>query len=514
MIGHKRARAKAVPASATHATMILRAGMVLMLIAALWALSASAAFARGGPVSVADLVERLSPAVVNISTRQKNAAAGKDGSQMPQLPEGTPFKEYFEEFLKRQQQQGRGGRNNRPRNASSLGSGFVIDPSGIVITNKHVIEGADEIEVIFKDGTRLKAEVKGSEKDTDLAVLMVKPEKPLPSVKWGDSSKLRIGDWVMAIGNPFGLGGSVTLGIVSAKNRVINAGRYDDFIQTDAAINRGNSGGPLFDMDGNVVGVNTAIYSPNGGSIGIGFSVPSDTARNVISQLIKFGETRRGWLGVRIQSVTEDLAESLSLSEAKGALVADVTPTSPAEKAGITPGDVIVSLDGKDMKDSRAVSRAVGSLPPDTEVRVGLLRKGKPREITIKLGLLSDGEKLAKREDAAKVTVNTKQADIPLLGLKVEELTDDLRTKFKVPEKVNGVVVSEVDAEGSAAAKQLKPGDVISEVGDVKAASPKDVAAAVKDAQSAGDTSILMLVLRAQRNFDPHFMALKLKKKE
>ncbi|MGB7206927.1 MAG: Do family serine endopeptidase, partial [Anderseniella sp.] len=391
---------------------------------------------------------------------------------------------------------------------------FVIDAEGTVITNNHVIDGADEIEVIFNDGRRLKAELVGKDAKTDIAVLKVKSDTPLPFVNFGASSKLRVGDWVMAIGNPFGLGGTVTLGIVSAMNRNINAGPYDDFIQTDASINRGNSGGPLFNMDGDVVGVNTAIISPTGGSIGIGFSVPSDTARNVIDQLIKFGETRRGWLGVRIQNVTDDLAESLGLDKAHGALVADVTATSPAEKAGLKSGDVVVSLDGKEMKDSRELSRAVSQLAPDTTVKVGILRKGKPLEIEVMLGRLETGEKLVQAEDQKQQEAITSTSEIEVLGLKVEELTDELRTKFKVPEKVQGVIVSEVKAEGAAADKQLRPGDVISEVGDVKASSPAELAKAVEAAVAAGDTSILMLVLRAQRNFDPHFIALRLKAKE
>jgi serine protease Do len=487
--------------------MVFRATILMVLLAAMWTVGARLAHAEG-PASVADLADKLSPAVVNISTRQK--VPQSESVPMPQVPEGTPFREFFEEFFKKQQQ---GQNRNQPRNANSLGSGFVIDSSGIVITNNHVIDGADEIEVIFPDGKRLKAELKGTDKKTDLAVLKVESDEPLPSVNWGDSSALRVGDWVMAIGNPFGLGGTVTLGIVSAMNRNINAGPYDDFIQTDAAINRGNSGGPLFDMNGNVVGVNTAIISPTGGSIGIGFSVPSDTARNVIDQLIRFGETRRGWLGVRIQNVTDDLAESLGLSEAKGALVADVTATSPAETAGIQAGDVIVSVDGKAMEDSRALSRAVGNLAPDTEVKVGILRKGKPMDITVKLGRLETGEKLVAASEK-KAAEASGSAEVKALGMSVEELTDELRTKFKVPEKVNGVIVSEVAADGPAADKQLRPGDVIAEVGDTKAEKPEDVAKAVEAAQKAGDSSILMLVMRAQRNFDPHFMALRLDAKE
>ena len=511
MKSSSKARATAIAASQATAAFIFRATMLLALLALMWAAGARLALAQG-PASVADLADGLSPAVVNISTRQK--MPDSETVPMPQVPEGTPFREFFEDFFKQQQQ---GQNRNVPRNANSLGSGFVIDPSGTVITNNHVIEGADEIEVIFPDGRRLKAELKGTDKKTDLAVLQVKSDTPLPSVQWGESSKLRVGDWVMAIGNPFGLGGSVTLGIVSAMNRNINAGPYDDFIQTDAAINRGNSGGPLFDMNGQVVGVNTAIISPTGGSIGIGFSVPSDTARSVIDQLIKFGETRRGWLGVRIQNVTDDLAQTLNLKESSGALVADVTATSPAEKAGVQAGDVIVALDGRPMKDSRDLSRAVSNLAPDTEVKISVLRKGEPVEITVKLGRLETSEQQAATEEQPKSepeTATTTSAEVAALGMTVEELTDELRTKFKVPEKVSGVIVSEVAADGPAAEKQLRPGDVIAEVGDAKADSLEAVVNAVDAAQAAGDTSILMLVMRAQRNFDPHFMALKLNAKE
>jgi serine protease Do len=283
-----------------------------------------------GPESVADIAERLTPAVVNISSSQMDN--GNESVPLPDLPEGSPFREFFEEFFNRQD---RGSQQpQRPRRVSSLGSGFVIDPNGIIVTNNHVIEQADEVEVNFADGMTLTAEVVGRDLKTDLAVLRVDPPAPLPFVAFGDSNSIRVGDWVMAIGNPFGLGGSVTLGIISARNRNINSGPYDDFIQTDAAINRGNSGGPLFNMDGAVVGVNTAIISPTGGSIGIGFAIPTAIAQNVIDQLVEFGVTRRGWLGVRIQSVGEDIAQSLGLDEAKGALVADVTPTGPAETFG------------------------------------------------------------------------------------------------------------------------------------------------------------------------------------
>ncbi|MEL7526200.1 MAG: trypsin-like peptidase domain-containing protein, partial [Pseudomonadota bacterium] len=264
-----------------------------------------------GPVSVADLAENLADAVVNISTAQ--TVQGRRSVPMPQVPDGSPFQEFFEEFFNRQ------NRDNEqaPRRVQSLGSGFVIDGTeGIIITNNHVIEGADEITANFNDGTALRAEIIGTDEKTDLAVLKVEPETPLKAVDFGNSETIRVGDWVMAIGNPFGLGGTVTVGIVSARNRDINSGPYDNFIQTDASINRGNSGGPLFDMQGNVIGINTAIISPSGGSIGIGFAIPAKTAMRVIDQLREFGETRRGWLGVRIQEVTDEIAESLAMNEA------------------------------------------------------------------------------------------------------------------------------------------------------------------------------------------------------
>ena len=270
-----------------------------------------------GPVSVADLAETLTGAVVNISTSQ--TVSGQRTVPMPSLPEGSPFREFFEDFFNRQQQ-GKNNNNNPTRKVNSLGSGFVIDPSGIIVTNNHVIADADEIEVNFSDGSKLKAEVIGKDAKTDIALLKVKSDKPLTAVPMGDSNKIRVGDWVMAIGNPFGLGGTVTVGIVSARNRDINSGPYDDFIQTDAAINRGNSGGPLFNMEGQVIGINTAIISPTGGSIGIGFAIPAATAMSVIEQLREFGETRRGWLGVRIQTITDELAETLNLSSRRRAL--------------------------------------------------------------------------------------------------------------------------------------------------------------------------------------------------
>src|SRR5499426_1054777 len=319
--------------------------------------------AARGPDAIADVAEQVIDAVVNISTSQK---IEQRGGATPQLPPGSPFEEFFEEFFKNRRGPGGDTPNRGPRRVNSLGSGFIVDPEGIVITNNHVISDADEVTVILNNGDRLKAEIVGRDQKTDLAVLKVKTERPLKSVRFGDSEVLRIGEWVIAIGNPFGLGGSVTAGIVSARNRDINSGPYDSYIQTDASINRGNSGGPLFNMNGEVIGINTAIYSPSGGSIGIGFAVPSKNAVAVIDQLRQFGEMRRGWLGVRIQQVTDDIAESLGLKPVRGALV-----------AGIEPGDVIVKFDGKDIKEMKDLPRIVADTPVGKDVPVVVVRKGK-----------------------------------------------------------------------------------------------------------------------------------------
>lgn len=339
-----------------------------------------------GPESVADVAEPLLDAVVNISTSQVVTSSRRN--QIPQPPEGSPFEDFFDDFFEQNPES-----ENTPRRVQSLGSGFVIDPSGILVTNNHVIEGADEITANFTDGTKLIAEVIGRDEKTDIAVIQVKPEKPLTALKFGRADILRVGDWVMAIGNPFGLGGSVTVGIVSARNRDINSGPYDNFIQTDAAINRGNSGGPLFNLDGEVIGINTAIISPTGGSIGIGFAIPSETAVNVISQLRQFGETRRGWLGVRIQEVTDDIAQGLSLAEAKGALVSGITEEGPAEEAGLLPGDVIIEFDGQPVDAMHELPRMVADQPIGKEVIVAVLRKGERQEVSVTLGRLVDAER-------------------------------------------------------------------------------------------------------------------------
>src|SRR4030088_3057337 len=357
----------------------------------------------GGPDGLADVAEKVIDAVVNISTSQTvEAKAGGEGrGAMPQLPPGSPFEEFFDDFFKNRRGgpggNSKGGDKNgdlQPRKTNSLGSGFIVDTSGIVVTNNHVIADADEINVILNDGTKIKAELVGVDKKTDLAVLKFKPLKPLIAVKFGDSDKLRLGEWVIAIGNPFSLGGTVTAGIVSARNRDINSGPYDSYVQTDAAINRGNSGGPLFNLDGEVIGVNTLIISPSGGSIGIGFAVPSKTVIGVVASLRQFGELRRGWLGVRIQQVTDEIAESLSIKPARGALIAGVEEKGPAKPAGIEPGDVVIKFDDKDIKEPKHLSRMVPDTAVGKAVDVVIIRKGEEQTKQVTLGRLQDPDKV------------------------------------------------------------------------------------------------------------------------
>jgi serine protease Do len=459
----------------------------------------SAALARG-PEAIADMAEKVIDAVVNISTAQRvNSRVGPT----PQLPPGSPFEEFFEEFFRNQQGQGQ----NRPsRRVSSLGSGFVIDPSGIVVTNNHVIADADEITVVFNDGTKLKAEIVGRDQKTDLAVLRIKPNKPLKAVKFGDSDKLRIGEWVVAIGNPFGLGGSVTAGIVSARNRDINSGPYDNYIQTDAAINRGNSGGPLFNLDGEVVGVNTAIISPSGGSIGIGFAVPSKLAMPVIEQLRQYGEMRRGWLGVRIQQVTDDIAESLGIKPPRGALVAGVDEKGPAKPAGIEPGDVIVRFDGKEIKEMRDLPRIVGDTPVGKEVEVVILRKGKEERKIVKLGRLEEAEA---RQAALRKSEEEQQSVVKkTLGLDLSNLTDDLRRRYRIKDSVKGVVITGVEAGSAAAEKRLNPGDVIVEVAQEPVSNAEAVQQRIEALRKEGRRSALLLVANPEGEL--RFVALSL----
>jgi len=445
-----------------------------------------------GPDSVADLAEGLLEAVVNISTSQNVAGGNEPGVTPPQLPEGSPFQDFFDEYFKNREG------DSRSQKVQSLGSGFVLDAEkGIVITNNHVIADADEIEVNFSDGSKLKATLKGRDTKTDLAVLQIDPKlKKLKAVKFGDSDKIRVGDWVMAIGNPFGLGGTVTVGIVSARNRDINSGPYDDFIQTDAAINRGNSGGPLFNMQGEVVGINTAIISPSGGSIGIGFSIPSKLASGVIGQLAEFGETRRGWLGVRIQEVSDEIAESLGMKISKGALVSGIIKGGPVDNGTIQPGDVIVRFDGRDIDRMNDLPRAVADSPVGKAVDVVIVRDGVEQTIKVTLGRLEDGEKLAEAEPGAGGTDDDAApvATASVLGLTIGELNDDTRAQFGISPDISGVVVTEVAPNSAAAEKGIVAGDVITDIAQESVATPQEVMDRIKALKGQGRKSALLML--------------------
>ncbi len=451
---------------------------------------AQAIAAQARPESFADLAEKVSPAVVNITT---STVVSQGTGPSPIVPEGSPFEDFFREF------QDRNG--DRPRRTSALGSGFVISEDGYVVTNNHVIEKADEVIVEFFSGKELTAEVVGTDPKTDIALLKVKAEEPLPFVSFGDSDTARVGDWVIAMGNPLGQGFSVSAGIVSARNRALS-GTYDDYIQTDAAINRGNSGGPLFNMNGDVVGVNTAILSPDGGSIGIGFSMASNVVTRVVDQLREYGETRRGWLGVRIQDVTEDVAEAIGLEEVAGALVTDV-PEGPAAEAGVKAGDVILSFDGKEVDDTRQLVRIVGNAEVGKTVRVVVFRDGKTKTLKVTLG----------RREVAEGSVPAAQPgtdpqepeEKSMMGLTLTPLNDELRSQLDLGEDATGLVVKDIESLSEAYDKGLRAGDVIAEAGQEKLRSISDFEDKIAEAREAGRKSILLLVRRAG---EPRFVAL------
>ncbi len=460
------------------------------------------------PSSFADLVEGLLPAVVNISSTQKAKPTAEDMPEMPQLPPGSPFEDFFNDFMQKH------GQEMQTMPTASLGSGFIVDAEkGYVITNNHVVEGADEVRITLHDDTSLPATVLGRDEKVDLALLQVKTDKKLTAVKFGDSSKLRVGDWVLAIGNPFGLGGTVTAGIVSAESRDINAGPYDDFIQTDASINRGNSGGPMFNTDGEVIGINTAIFSPSGGSVGIGFAVPSNLAKPVIDQLLKYGHTRRGWMGVRIQLVTPDIAESLGLEGAKGALIASVTPTGPAEMAGLKAGDVILQFDGKDINAMRTLPRAVAETEIGKKVKVTYWREGKKADTMLAIGELEKAEKSGlfsgDNDDSPQPQQTGPGVKVSSVGMTVDKIGPQDRTNYEIPDDVQGVLVQSVEPMSEAAEKGLTPGDVIVEVNKQRVTDPSKVPGIIEAARVTGQPSVLLLV---NRGGDVRFVALKLKK--
>lgn len=474
-----------------------------------WALSAPPANA---PVSFADLAEKLLPTVVNISSTQKldtgegNGMPGMPGGpEMPEFPEGSPFEDFFNDYMKRHQDQ------MQAVPPTSLGSGFIIDrEKGYIVTNNHVIKDAQEIRITLHDNAIVNASVIGKDEKTDIALLQADLKKhDVGAASLGNSDILRVGDWVMAIGNPFGLGGTVTAGIVSARKRDINAGPYDDFIQTDASINRGNSGGPMFNLKGEVIGINTAIFSPSGGSVGIGFAIPSSMVKSVLDQLVKYGKTRRGWLGVRIQTVTDEIAESLGLGAARGALVASLTATGPAEKAGIKPGDVVLSFDGKEVSGMRTLPKIVAETEIGKAAPVVIWREGKEMTLSATVGELEVAEEKGLIEKQAQlgaepVAPGEMVAD---LGIKLAALTPELRTQFNLSADVSGMVVMDVSGASDAARRGLSEGDVIVEMNQLAVRGIADVTKAISDARAAGKTSILLLI---NRMGDIQFLAVKL----
>jgi serine protease Do len=460
--------------------------------------------AAPAPDGFADLAERLLPAVVNISTTQtlKNPERAPD---LPQFPPGSPFEEFFKDFMERH---GGNAPDAKPRRATALGSGFIIDPAGLVVTNNHVIADADEITVILHDEQALKATIVGRDTKADLALLKINSPGKLSAVSFGNSDEMRVGDWVIAIGNPFGLGGSVTAGIVSARARDINAGPYDDFLQTDAAINKGNSGGPLFNLKGEVIGINTAIFSPSGGSIGIGFAIPSNLARPVVADLQKYGKTRRGWLGVRIQSVTDEIAENLGLKDQRGALVASVSPGGPAAKAGIKAGDVVTRFDGKDVADMRHLPRMVAETPINKEVEVVVWRDGKRLQVKAVVGELTDEEEAVQAKAAEKPPAKQEggQVKVSALGVVVSPITPALRERYDLAADSKGVVVTDVDPSGVAAEKGIRAGDVIVEVSQEPVKTPGELANKIDSARKSGRKSVLLLV---QSEAGLHFVPMR-----
>ena len=467
----------------------------------------SSSSSRSHDEGLADLVETLMPSVVNISTSTTRSFRGGPRS-FEDLPYDSPFREFFEEFYGRNW----GGGRRPPPRSTSLGSGFVIDSDGIIVTNHHVVAGADEIVATFHDGSKLPAEVVGSDAAIDIAVIRVSPESSLSSVSFGDSDSVRPGDRVIAIGNPFGLGGTVTSGIVSARNRDINAGSYDDFIQTDAAINRGNSGGPLFNSSGEVIGVNTAIISPSGGSIGLGFSVPSSSAVEIIDQLINFGEARRGWLGVRIQSVSEDIAASLGLDEPKGALVSEVISGSPAAKAGLQPGDVILSFGGEAVSAMRDLPKIVAGSKIGGEAEIEILRQGSRTTLRASVGRLTE-ESLSSGGSSLGSSGSSDSESLveESLGLRLSRITGRIRDLYDLSDSLReGAVVESVLSEGSAAEKRIAPGDVIIEAGQRDVSSPSDVSAALSDHIDRGLTAILLRL--SSRGGDARYVALRIRR--
>ncbi len=450
-----------------------------------------AAFAKAGPASFADLAEKLLPAVVNVNTTQTIKV---DRRSLPQFP---GMEEFFKRFGREPGgDQGDGDhKRDKPltRHRMSLGSGFIIDPSGIIVTNNHVIDKADEIMVKMYDGREFKAKLIGTDSKLDVAVLKIKSDKPLPFVKFGDDAKSRIGDWVLAIGNPYALGGTITAGIISARNRDINSGPYDKYIQTDASINRGNSGGPMFNMKGEVIGINTAIYSPTGGNIGIGFAIPSNQARHVIAQLRKFGHTKRGRIGISFQPVTEDIAESLGMKDGHGALVSSVVKGGPADMAGIQAGDIIIKYQGKVIKKRNELPIWVANTKIGEKVELVVLRKGKRKKLTLIVDELKEDN-----TSAANIPDNTgdKTQSQEVLGMALEPITDKTREALKLEDDIKGVLIASVDRDSPAGERGLRRGDVILSITQEPVTSVDQALKRIEVLRKKGRKSILLKIIR------------------
>jgi serine protease Do len=479
----------------------MRVALMMVLLLAAGPSRADAPEATPFAEVFAQLAAKLVGVVVNVSTTQTSASSTPKGGPEPQSPvPGAPLDELFRDFFG--EKGAPGGANPPPSRVASLGSGFIIDPSGLIVTNNHVIANAEQITVTLSDDTTLQAEVIGRDAVTDLALLKVDPKAPLAAAAWGDSTKAKVGDWVLAIGNPFGLGGTVTSGIISATARDIHSGPYDDFLQTDASINRGNSGGPMFNLAGEVIGINTAIFSPSGGSIGIGFAIPSAFARPIVDQLKATGKVERGWIGAHIQPVSEEIAEAVGLDKGRGAMIGSIDPASPAAQAKLQPGDVILAFDGKPIDRSRQLPRLVADTMPDTLVKLSVWRDGKDQEVEIKVAALNPNRPAPPPAEPEKPKP---PPSVDALGLKLTKLTAELRKQFSLPETAKGVVITEVPKNSPGAAQGLRPGDLVVAVGHDPVMSLEEVQQKVVAAKKSGHKNALV---RVEREGSIRFIAL------